>query len=77
MIENYITLSLETHLFFSRIMKEHSFFLEAGFPCQKENWIQQADAFRQQFEQFLADHVLREANHYIRILKCSQMQEDA
>ena len=23
MVENYITLSLETHLFFSRIMKEH------------------------------------------------------
>lgn len=61
MIENYITLSLETHLFFSRIMKEHSFFLEAGFPCQKENWIQQADAFRQQFEQLLAE-VIRLSN---------------
>lgn len=55
MIENYITLSLETHLFFSRIMKEHAFFLEAGFPCKNEDWIQKADSFRQQFEQLLAD----------------------
>ena len=28
---NYITQSLELHLFFARIMKEHSFFLKAGF----------------------------------------------
>lgn len=55
MIENYMTLSLETHLFFSRIMKEHAFFLEAGFPCKNEDWIQKADSFRQQFEQLLAD----------------------
>lgn len=55
MIENFITLSLETHLFFARIMKEHSLFLEAGFPCQNENWIKQADFFRQKFEELLAD----------------------
>lgn len=55
MMENYITLSLETHLFFSRIMKEHAFFLGAGFPCKNEDWIQKADSFRQQFEQLLAD----------------------
>lgn len=55
MMENYITLSLETHLFFSRIMKEHAFFLGAGFPCKNEDWIQKADSFRQQFEKLLAD----------------------
>ena len=27
----YVRLSLELHLFFDRIMKEHSFFLEAAF----------------------------------------------
>ena len=53
MNENYITLSLETHLFFSRIMKEHSLFLEAGFPCKNEDWIKKADCFRQQFEELL------------------------
>lgn len=57
MIENYITLSLETHLFFARIMKEHSLFLEAGFPCKNKDWIQKADSFRQQFEELLADTI--------------------
>lgn len=30
-MNDYVTLSLESHLFFARIMKEHSLFLEAGF----------------------------------------------
>lgn len=30
-MDRYVTLSLELHLFFARIMKEHSLFLEAGF----------------------------------------------
>ena len=29
--EKYIDLSLELHLFWARIMKEHSIFLEVGF----------------------------------------------
>lgn len=29
--QRYVTLSLELHLFFARIMKEHALFLEAGF----------------------------------------------
>ena len=57
MIQNYIALSLETHLFFSRIMKEHSLFLEAGFPCKDNGWINQADYFRQQFEELLSEVV--------------------
>lgn len=52
-MENYVLLSLETHLFFARIMKEHSLFLEAGFPCKEEKWIQKAEWFRQQFEDLL------------------------
>lgn len=50
---DYATLSIETHLFFARIMKEHSLFLEAGFPCKDKKWIQKAEWFRQQFEDFL------------------------
>lgn len=56
-MENYTTLSLETHLFFARIMKEHSLFLEAGFPCVNDAWIQRADWFRQQFENLLRETV--------------------
>ena len=29
--DNYVIKSLELHLFFGRIMKEHSLFLKAGF----------------------------------------------
>lgn len=29
--QDYVTDSLEQHLFFSRIMKEHAFFLKVGF----------------------------------------------
>jgi len=52
-MKNYAILSLETHLFFSRIMKEHSLFLEAGFPCKNHTWIRKADWFRKQFENLL------------------------
>lgn len=52
-MENYAVLSIETHLFFARIMKEHALFLEAGFPCREEKWIQKADWFREQFEELL------------------------
>lgn len=56
-MENYTTLSLETHLFFARIMREHALFLEAGFPCVNDPWIQRADYFRQQFEDLLRETV--------------------
>ena len=54
---SYTQLSLETHLFFSRIMKEHGLFLEVGFPCVNRNWIRQAEWFKQQFENLLRDIV--------------------
>lgn len=57
MTGNFITLSLETHLFFSRIMKEHAFFLGAGFPCTNTEWMEKADYFRQQFEDLLTEVV--------------------
>lgn len=56
-MENYAVFSIETHLFFARIMKEHALFLEAGFPCKDKEWIQKADFFRQQFEGLLAQTV--------------------
>lgn len=60
-MENFVRMSLETHLFFARIMKEHSFFLEAGFPCADEAWIKRADRFREEFEDLLS-RVVRLAN---------------
>lgn len=52
-MEEYVTLSLETHLFFGRIMKEHSLFLLAGFPAKETGFIKRADQFREEFEKGL------------------------
>lgn len=52
-MKEYVTLSLETHLFFARIMKEHSLFLLVSFPCKEMRARQRADWFRSQFEEAL------------------------
>lgn len=49
-MREYVILSLETHLFFGRIMKEHSLFLLAGFPAKETEFIRRADQFRKEFE---------------------------
>lgn len=54
-MEKYAVLSIETHLFFARIMKEHALFLEAGFPCKEEAWIRTAAWYREHFEELLRD----------------------
>ena len=56
-MENYVRISLETHLFFARIMKEHSLFLQAGFVQKDAEWIRKAEYFRVQFEDLLRDTV--------------------
>lgn len=57
MHNNYVLLSLETHLFFGRIMKEHALFLMAGFPCKNTAHIRKADWYRRQFENLLREVV--------------------
>ncbi|MDB8709719.1 DUF2935 domain-containing protein [Mediterraneibacter gnavus] len=49
-MKEYVTTSLETHLFFGRIMKEHALFLEAAFPAGEMAYRRKADWFREQFE---------------------------
>lgn len=55
--EKYITLSLESHLFFGRIMKEHSLFLEAGFTPKNINLFKEAEHYKVSFERLLLDTV--------------------
>ncbi len=57
MISNsdFVKQSLALHLFFVRIMKEHSFFLEAGFTPKDDRFIRQADDFRIQFDRLLGE----------------------
>ena len=64
-MENYAVFSIETHLFFSRIMKEHSLFLEAGFPCENKDWIARADFFRRGFEEVL-EQAVRLGDGFVR-----------
>lgn len=56
-MENYVRISLETHLFFSRIMKEHALFLEAGFLRKDSAWMLEAASFRRAFEGLLRQTV--------------------
>jgi len=53
----FIKQSLELHLFFARIMKEHSFFLQVAFTPKDKNYIMQADAFRMEFDRLLSEAV--------------------
>ncbi|MFA5522854.1 MAG: DUF2935 domain-containing protein [Tissierellales bacterium] len=55
---DFVRQSLEIHLFFARIMKEHSFFLEVGFTPRDINYSQQADAYRIAFDRLLGDVIL-------------------
>lgn len=59
--QKYVILSLELHLFFARIMKEHGIFLEAGFTPKDSDKSKMADQFKQQFEGLL-DHAVRLSN---------------
>ena len=52
-MREYAALSLETHLFFGRIMKEHALFLLAGFPAKETEFMRRADQFRKEFEEGL------------------------
>lgn len=51
--DDFVTQSLETHLFFGRIMKEHSLFLMAGFQPPNISFVNKANCFREQFENLL------------------------
>ncbi|MBO5460184.1 MAG: DUF2935 domain-containing protein [Ruminococcus sp.] len=52
-MDQYVVTSLETHLFFGRIMKEHALFLLAAFPAKELNYRRWADWYREQFERAL------------------------
>jgi len=54
---DFVRQSLETHLLFARIMKEHSFFLEIGFTSRDIGFMQRADEFRREFDRLLAQVV--------------------
>ncbi|NMA87137.1 MAG: DUF2935 domain-containing protein [Tissierellia bacterium] len=52
---DFIRISLETNLFFGRIMKEHLIFMEAGFLPINNNLILEADQLKRSFEEILEE----------------------
>lgn len=52
-MRQYVRSSLEIHLFFGRIMKEHALFLQASFPGINAEWISEANRYREEFEKVL------------------------
>ncbi|MGN1195572.1 MAG: DUF2935 domain-containing protein [Acutalibacteraceae bacterium] len=51
--DNYVIKSLELHLFFARIMKEHALFLKAGFTPAQACFSEKSEFFKCEFEQLL------------------------
>jgi len=51
--QQYVVLSLELHLFFSRIMKEHAIFIEAGFTPKNHDYAKTANQYKELFETVL------------------------
>lgn len=64
-VQDYIVDSLEQHLFFARIMKEHAFFLKVGLLPPNAGLVQEGERLLRQFESLLSraialsDHVVR------------------
>lgn len=56
-MDSYFTQSLELHLFFARIMKEHALFLQTGFQMINKEQIRKAGWFYRQFEDLLREVV--------------------
>jgi len=51
--EDFVRISFETNLFFQRIIKEHLFFIETGLQPVASNYIMEARALKQGFEELL------------------------
>ena len=56
--QQYVIMSLELHMFFGRIMKEHSIFLEAGFTPANPDFSRAADQYKERFEAVLHNAVV-------------------
>lgn len=56
-MNRYVVKSLELHLFFGRIMKEHAFFLRAGFTPAEPECAAKAEFYLTEFEDLLCQAV--------------------
>jgi len=72
--KDFIQISLETNLFFQRIMKEHLFFMEVNIAPVNPEYISEANIFKRCFEDLLAETVIF-ANGAVRneVLKSNEI----
>lgn len=63
--QDYVVDSLELHLFFARIMKEHSLFLKAGFTPPGAAFARESELFLRRFEAILS-RAISLSNHIVR-----------
>ena len=70
MTGDYIVHSLELHLFFARIMKEHAFFLKVSLPPSNADLIQEGERHLRQFEGLLS----RAISLSDRVVRCCVLE---
>ena len=58
MIGNFVRESLDLHLFFARIMREHAIFMQAGFLPKDVTYAQQAEQFKCQYDEILKEVIM-------------------
>ena len=58
MIGNFVRESLDLHLFFARIMREHAIFMQAGFMPKDVTYVQQAEQFKCQYDEILKEAII-------------------
>ena len=56
--KEFIQFSLETNLFFQRIMKEHLLFIEANLPSINASYITEANLLKSSFEDILGETII-------------------
>ncbi len=69
--DNYVIKSLELHLFFGRIMKEHALFLRAGFTPANAPFSNKAEFYKNEFEKLLCQAVTLSEGIISREVLCS------
>lgn len=67
----YVAQSLELHLFFGRIMKEHALFLRAGFTPASPSFSKQAEFYKCGFEKLLHQALVLSGGTVSREVLCS------
>lgn len=71
---DYVRLSLELHLFFDRIMKEHSLFLDAAFMEKDKEYKRVANDFQERFSNILNNVVnLADGNVSESLIKSNEI----